>query len=112
MMTPCSLAFVVAMSTALPLACTSGLPRQGWRLVWHDEFPGLALDAAKWVRETGGDGWGNAELEYYADTPDNARVANGHLVIEARREQVGGDVWTAHGHENVLFRDASEEHRP
>jgi beta-glucanase (GH16 family) len=38
------------------------------------------------VRETGGHGWGNAELQFYTDRAENARVENGHLVIEARRE--------------------------
>ena len=31
----------------------------------------LAADSSKWVPETGGDGWGNHELEYYTDRPKN-----------------------------------------
>ena len=57
-------------------------------LVWSDEFnyPGLP-DSTKWSYETGGHGWGNNELQYYtAKRPENARVENGHLVIEARKE--------------------------
>src|SRR5438874_5151926 len=36
----------------------------GWVLDWSDEFDGAALDHAKWVEETGGNGWGNQELEF------------------------------------------------
>ena len=61
-----------------------------WVLDWSDEFDGAALDHGKWVEETGGDGWGNQELEFYTARPDNVRVANGVLVIEARREEYGG----------------------
>jgi len=63
--------------------------------VWHDDFDGPALDATKWVRETGGGGWGNNELEFYTDRPENARVENGYLVIEARREQFGNREYTS-----------------
>jgi beta-glucanase (GH16 family) len=56
----------------------------GWRLVWQDEFDGTSLGPS-WVPETGGDGWGNNELEYYR--AENARVEGGNLVIEARRER-------------------------
>jgi beta-glucanase (GH16 family) len=38
-----------------------------WKLVWSDEFNGSALDGSKWSLETGGDGWGNNELETYTD---------------------------------------------
>jgi len=35
--------------------------------VWHDEFDNTALDGGKWVRQTGGGGWRNGELEFYTD---------------------------------------------
>lgn len=36
----------------------------------------------------GGGGWGNKELEFYTrDRRENARVENGNLIIEARRER-------------------------
>src|SRR5256885_7017749 len=66
-----------------------------WRLVWHDEFDGAALDATKWVRETGGTGWGNGELEFYTDRVENARLENGFLVIEARAEPFGNQAYTS-----------------
>jgi beta-glucanase (GH16 family) len=64
-----------------------------WTMVWSDEFngpSGSAVDPAKWVVETGGDGWGNNELEYYTGRTDNARLENGNLVIEARAEKYKG----------------------
>jgi beta-glucanase (GH16 family) len=75
----------------------TGIPQTpgAWRLVWHDEFDGTALDTTKWVRETGGWGWGNGELEYYTNRVENARVANGYLVIEARREMFGNQAYTS-----------------
>lgn len=79
-----------------PTAGTPGTPpTPAWRLVWHDEFDGIALDTTKWVRETGGTGWGNGELEFYTDRVENARVANGYLVIEARREPFGNRAYTS-----------------
>src|SRR5208282_6785034 len=39
-----------------------------WVLTWSDEFngpTGSTPDPAKWVVESGGNGWGNDELEYY-----------------------------------------------
>lgn len=58
------------------------------KLVWSDEFNYSGLpDPKKWSYDTGGDGWGNNELEYYtANRLENARVENGHLIIEARKE--------------------------
>ena len=59
------------------------------RLVWSDEFDGDRLDPAKWRYDTSRnrDGWYNGEQQYYAaDRPENVRVENGRLIIEARRE--------------------------
>jgi beta-glucanase (GH16 family) len=77
------------------LADSSELRRPGWTLVWHDDFDGPALDVTKWVRETGGDGWGNGELQFYTDRRENARIASGYLVIEARREKFADRDYTS-----------------
>lgn len=64
-----------------------------WALVWSDEFngpDGSSVDPTKWVVETGGDGWGNNELEYYTARIENSRVVNGNLTIEARAEKYKG----------------------
>jgi beta-glucanase (GH16 family) len=92
------LAFAVALVSLCPtLACRADQqgPAPAWRLAWHDEFDGAALDTTKWVRETGGNGWGNAELEFYTDRVENARTANGYLVIEARQETFGNRAYTS-----------------
>jgi beta-glucanase (GH16 family) len=57
----------------------------GWKLVWADEFntPG-APDPSNWVYETGF--VRNKELQWYQS--ENARVENGLLIIEGRKERV------------------------
>jgi beta-glucanase (GH16 family) len=64
-----------------------------WQLVWSDEFNGSI--SPDWVFETGtgSGGWGNNELQYYRR--ENATVANGQLVITARREAFGGMQYTS-----------------
>lgn len=65
----------------------------GWRLAWSDEFDGAAgaaPDASKWNYDLGGGGWGNNELEVYADSTRNAFLdGNGHLVIRVERDSKG-----------------------
>ena len=73
------------VNVALPTYGNTIPPR---KLVWADEFdkPGLP-DSTKWNYEVGGNGWGNNELEYYTNRrTENARVENGKLIIEARKE--------------------------
>jgi beta-glucanase (GH16 family) len=56
---------------------------------WGDEFDGTTVDQSKWRFDTAFNksGWFNHEKQYYAkDRPENARLTDGHLVIEARRE--------------------------
>lgn len=62
---------------------------KNWELIWNDEFDYKGLpDPSKWSYDTGGSGWGNHELQYYtADRIENARVGNGELIIEARKEK-------------------------
>jgi beta-glucanase (GH16 family) len=59
------------------------------KLVWQDEFDGDSLDYSKWGVEVNAFGGGNNELQLYTDRPENVRVSNGHLVLEARRDQAG-----------------------
>lgn len=73
------------LAAAQATASTPGL--SGWVLDWSDEFDGATLDPHTWVAETGGNGWGNNELQYYTARPENVRVSDGHLVIEARKER-------------------------
>lgn len=87
----------VALGILLLAGCAPpvGAPRSGWQLVWQDEFDASVLDATKWVQETGGDGWGNNELEFYTARTENARLEAGHLVIEALQEPFGTREYTS-----------------
>ena len=60
---------------------------KGWQHVWSDEFEGAKLDFAKWAVAENAHGGGNGELQFFVDRPENVRVTDGHLVIEARREE-------------------------
>ena len=64
--------------------------REGWDLVWRDEFEGSDIDLSLWSFEVNAQGGGNNEAQYYTDRSDNARIENGALVIEARSEQYTG----------------------
>jgi len=63
--------------------------------VWHDEFDGDAINLGNWTYDIGGWGWGNGEAQYYTDRPENARVENGLLVIEARFERFQDSYYTS-----------------
>jgi beta-glucanase (GH16 family) len=69
-------------------------PGAGRALVWSDEFDGPSgalVDAARWVSETGGHGWGNNELQFYTDRGRNASLDGaGFLAIQALRERYEG----------------------
>jgi beta-glucanase (GH16 family) len=67
----------------------------GWVLDWSDEFDGPSLDRRTWVEELGGHGFGNHELQLYTARPENVRVSDGKLVIEARREDREGMRYTS-----------------
>ena len=76
---------------AVPFVCyppTANQSATKWELVWADEFDYSGLpDVKRWGYDVGGHGWGNKELQYYTSgRKENARVENGHLIIEARRE--------------------------
>ena len=65
---------------------------EGYKLFWSDEFEGNSLDASNWTCEIGrgNNGWGNSELQYYTDRPENVDVRDGKLVITARKESYQG----------------------
>lgn len=61
----------------------------GYTKVFGDEFDGPAIDLSKWAYDThrNAAGWYNQEKQYYAaGRPENARIENGRLIIEARSE--------------------------
>lgn len=94
------------VAAALFMSCVSAAqaqpqPREphrapaGYDLVFADEFDvGVAPDPSRWAYDThrNRQGWYNNERQYYsAGRPENARVENGVLVIEARRETLDPD---------------------
>lgn len=81
-----------------------GQAPEGYGLVWSDEFndartpegkPALRPDKGEWWYETGGNGWGNNELQYYVagttfynDTL--AAISDGTLKIKALKKKYYG----------------------
>ena len=76
-----------------PLILIQNTDGTEWKEIWSDEFDGSTLDLSKWTYDIGDWGWGNHELQYYTDNRiKNTRLEDGHLIIEARKED---DVWTS-----------------
>lgn len=77
----------VVTTPAANVNYNAGVP---WKLVWSDEFngeSGTPIDSKFWTCETGGEGWGNQEWEYYTDSTNNAmQDGAGNLSIIARQE--------------------------
>ena len=68
---------------------------QNWQLVWQDEFNYSGLpDPNKWNYDTGVMGL-NAEVQNYTNRAENARVENGVLIIEARRDWYQGTEYSS-----------------
>lgn len=70
---------------------------EGWQLVWADEFNYSGLpDSTSWDYDIGGHGWGNNEKQFYTEArTENARVENGILTIEARKERSDTNQFTS-----------------
>ncbi|MBC8102059.1 MAG: glycoside hydrolase family 16 protein [Cytophagales bacterium] len=68
---------------------------KGWKLLWSDDFNYRGLpDPKKWNYEEGL--VRNKELQFYTRSrAENARVEDGRLLIEARREPFRGATYTA-----------------
>src|SRR5256885_5200443 len=92
------LVLLVSLSSLFLSTPESSRPR--WQLVWHDEFDNPGLDAGKWVRETGGGGWGNGELEFYTD-----RVEIFFFSSRRRHTRLQGD-WSSDVCSSDLYFDA------
>jgi licheninase len=75
-----------------------------WKLVWSDEFEvDGPPNPSRWRSEVGGHGWGNRELQYYTSSrSENARVENGHLIIEARRDR-----WNSHEYTSARLNSSA-----
>jgi beta-glucanase (GH16 family) len=90
--------------TAPPTAPSSAVPTPTptiapvtYTRVWSDDFSGPAgavADPATWTADTGGNGWGNRELQYY--TPGNANASldgHGSLALVAKVAPAARSCW-------------------
>ena len=68
-------------------------------VVWEEDFngpEGTPLSSDWWQADVGGNGWGNAQLEYNTDSTSNAALdGGGNLVLTAREEAFGGNNYTS-----------------
>ncbi|TGE21591.1 glycosyl hydrolase family protein [Hymenobacter aquaticus] len=85
----------------LLLACLGPRAASAQTLVWEENFDGSNINPDTWTFDFGDGceralcGWGNQELQYYTSRPENARLDNGNLRIEARREAFQGKAFTS-----------------
>jgi beta-glucanase (GH16 family) len=89
---------LTACAAAAPVATVAPTPdweRDGWTLVWQDEFDGPEINPDNWTHEIGGHGWGNGENQYYTDSPDNSFIEDGMLVIQALEQNYLGKPFTS-----------------
>src|SRR3954463_5900579 len=87
-----SLSVLSAALLVLGLA-TQTSARATTSYTFADEFTGAAgsLPSSSWAFQTGGNGWGNGELEQYTNRAVNAHLdGSGHLAIVARKETFTG----------------------
>ncbi|AFH63505.1 carbohydrate binding domain-containing protein [Paenibacillus caseinilyticus] len=72
-----------------------------WTQVWGDEFDDGVIDGSKWTFDltngasVGNPGWGNNELQYYTNRPENVKEEDGKLVITALKENYEGFGYTS-----------------
>lgn len=94
-------------ATSLPVAAADAGNKSGWKLTWSDEFnrPGAnPPDPSKWTLETGGNGWGNNELEYYTARLENAKEQEGLLTIRAAKEDYAGPEKVKRGYTSARLK--------
>ncbi|HMB71835.1 MAG TPA: glycoside hydrolase family 16 protein [bacterium] len=86
------------MAAAVPTTPAPERETGAWELVWSQEFDGRAgqrPDPDAWTFDIGTD-WGNAQLEYDTDRPENVSLdGEGCLAITARREDHRGCEYTS-----------------
>ena len=82
-------------SEVTPQNLTQKTDGKEWKVVWSDEFEGTEVDTTKWTYDIGNWGWGNFEPQYYTVArKENARIEDGNLIIEARKNDMGQE-WTS-----------------
>lgn len=92
------LSTIESRPTATPAPEATTIPAQlGCRLVWNDEFDEDGFpNPAKWFYDQAPNNWNLGTLHFYTNLrKENARVEDGRLIIEARREQMKDRDYTA-----------------
>lgn len=106
-----SLASILFVSVAVSCGETVELPNRQYDLVWEDNFDGTTGEPPNvnnWDFEigTGDNGWGNQELQYYTDRPENVSLdGKGNLVMTAIQESFMGSNYTS---ARIITRDKQE----
>jgi len=94
---------IIVAACALDAGCNQSeevvSPPESWTLTMSDEFDGpegAPPNPAIWTYDIGGDGWGNNQLEFNTDRPENVSLdGEGHLRIVARAESYMGNDYTS-----------------
>ena len=92
---------LLAVSLVLVMGCSTDETQTFIKfknLTMEDNFDVAgAPDPSIWTYDigTGFNGWGNNELQYYTDRPENVKVENGMLHITANRESFEGSAYTS-----------------
>jgi beta-glucanase (GH16 family) len=82
--------FVLASPASAAPTCGNKIKKSGggyWQCSFSDDFSGTSLNASKWIAQrTDTSGYTNGATACFVDSPNNISVANGILVLTARRE--------------------------
>lgn len=101
-----SIAFALFSLLFANCSDSTGPEKRDWQRIWQDEFEGTAgqsPDSMKWDYDIGDGtlyglppGWGNGQLEYDTDRPENVSLdGQGNLAIVARKESYMGSGYTS-----------------
>ncbi len=94
----CLITAIATLVVLWTVGCSSVGDPEVYGLVWSDEFEGAAgqsPDSTKWRFDIGTD-WGNDQLEYDTDRPENVSLdGSGNLVITAIEESYAGRDYTS-----------------
>ena len=79
----------IALASLASCGKTKTPKKEGYNILWADEFNGKKLNENIWRREEREKGWTNNELQAYTKDEKNGFVRNGKFVIKAYEEYVG-----------------------
>ena len=68
---------------------------KGWQLVWEEDFDDPATLGTRWTAEEWGPGRVNEEEQAYTTEPENVRIEEGVLILEAHRTGVDDPAYTS-----------------